>query len=614
MTETPQIEAQNHFATTTMPNLITQQPLPSQEFLRNTNFLDLNKKIVEQNKSLLDSAYHYKTEMDNLNTQLEVALSSLEESLSRVNQIKPHKPENPLAVGLEHKIAEFKRLTEANNEKIKKNNETLPEIQRKKKENDDFFKKFHGEKKVWLDRLKEIELRNDLYEKGFKYFYEAKTVKLLLEGIMLEKVQDAIEKELTTKGELMGYGIMDEQKAQEERKQEEFDFNSKLLTIGDPKEAARMESEQRANWEKEDRETKQKRERIMAEWKQLWGEIWLPNVPLNEDRTVKTRRDLIKQVTMDVTFNVFKTLCFDVWKFKNIINSADEYVVLDKVRKYFPEETNSTNKDEAILNKMMDIIENIKQEEEIIYCDLKPAKKTLSDYQKSAGEKSDINASINRLKVIIDKIESVHNALEIDSSKLIKTEIEEIKTLIKNIPDDNEKKLFKDNLLDEGRLYDRFLPLTNLLMVVSFISIGKKRNKGYQDKIDKINKENENLKFQNKEIDGKLQLLNEVKEKIENEQVFEITTPGYDGDYEKELEGCRRAKSQMASDLNSIKNDIAQIKNENNDYLAAMNKCFVTPYKLEITPNENNTNNREVDLNQINPTFPVDNINKNFQQ
>ena len=156
--------------------------------------------------------------------------------------------------------------------------------------------------------------------------------------------------------------------------------------------------------------------------------------------------------------------------------------------------------------------------------------------------------------------------------------------------------------------------MTNLLMVVSFISIGKKRNKGYQDKIDKINKENENLKFQNKEIDGKLQLLNEVKEKIENEQVFEITTPGYDGDYEKELEGCRRAKSQMASDLNSIKNDIAQIKNENNDYLAAMNKCFVTPYKLEITPNENNTNNREVDLNQINPTFPVDNINKNFQQ
>lgn len=614
MTETPQIEEQIQFATKTMPNLISEQPLPSHEYLKNTNFLALNKKIIEQNKNLLDSSYHHKKEMDNLNVQLESALSSLEESLYRVNQIKPHKPENPLAVGLEHKIAEFKRITEANNEKIKKNNETLPDIQRKKKENDDFFKKFHGEKKVWLDRLKETELRNDLYEKGFKYFYEAKTVKLLLEGIMLEKIQDAIEKELTIKGELMGYGLMDEQKAQEERKKEEFDFNSKLLTVGDPKEAAKLESEQRDIWEKEDRENKQKRERIMAEWKQLWGEIWLPNVPLTDDRTVKTRRDLIKQVTMDVTFNMFKTLCFDVWKFKNIINSADEYVVLDKVRKYFPEETSRTNKDEAILNKMMDIIENIKQEEEIIYCDLKPAKMTLRDYQRLVGEKAGINASINRLKVIIDKIESVQRDLQIDSTKLIKSEIEEIKALIKNIPDDNEKKLFKDNLLDEGRLYDRFLPLTNLLMVVSFISIGKKRSKGYQDKIDKINKESEDLKLQNKEIEGKLQLLTEVKEKIQNEQVFEITTPGYDGDYEKELEGCKSAKSQIASDLNSIKNDVARLKSENNEYLTDLNKCFVTPYKLGEIHSENTINNLELDLNQINPTFPVDSINKNFQQ
>ena len=199
MTETNHLSMKEiSFGQTYMPELLTEKPLLSSS--NEPELYSLNSKIKEQNKKLVQSSCEHQEELEKLNTELDKAISNLEENLSRLKEVEPHRQDNPLAVGLEHKIAEFKRVTEANNEKIKKNLDTLPEIQRKKKENDDFFKKFNGEKKVWLDRLKETELRKDAYESGFKYFYEAKTFKLILEGIMLEKVQDAIDKELTVKG------------------------------------------------------------------------------------------------------------------------------------------------------------------------------------------------------------------------------------------------------------------------------------------------------------------------------------------------------------------------------------------------------------------------------
>ena len=251
------------------------------------------------------------------------------------------------------------------------------------------------------------------------------------------------------------------------------------------------------------------------------------------------------------------------------------------------------------------MIENIKQEEEIIYCDLKPAKEKLAEYMRSTGDKANVNASIDRFKLIISKIESVQAALKRDSTNLVKSSVEEIKALIKAIPDDHEKKLFKDNLHDEDRLYDRYLPLTNLLMVVSFISIGKKRNKGYQDKIDKIMKENEKIKMENKEIEGKLNLLYEVKEKVKNEQVFEVKSPGFDGDYEKEYEECKRAKNLIVTEIDRIKENKDMIKSENEEYLNEISKCVVIPYKID-------ERSEPIQLNQINPTIP-ENVNNNIQ-
>ncbi len=537
----------------------------------------LKDKIKNQNKKINDITQNALKDQENLSNLLSTEIETFEECLSRVQKINPYSSTNPLEIGLESKIQEFQRLIEQNNEKIKKNNENLPELQKKKKENDDFFKKFIGEKKVWLDRLLEEPFRDLAYEKGFKYLYEAKTIKLLMEGILLEKVQDRIEKELTEKGEIYGWDIMNEAKILEERKKEELELNIQLLNVTDPHEAQNKENETKAKWENEDEQNKKKKEEITNLWKQLWGELWLPNVPINNEDNMTAQRNLMKNITMEVTFEMYQKILFDVWKFKNIINNAEEYVVMDKVRKYFPDDPSNPNKDEAILNKMMNMIEEIKSEEEIIYCDLRPAKLTLLKYYQETSKE---NASIERLTVLINKIEDLHNRLKEDSTLLIKSEIEEINSLIKEIPDDKEKKLFKDNLLDESRLYDIFLPLTNLLMVVSYISIGNKRTRNYQNKIDKINEENDSIKLNNKEMEGKLKMLNDVKEKNQNENLFQISTTvggkkNDDENIEEEIEQCNKAKKELKNHLNDIVSNKDMIKDNQINYSESIKNFLV---------------------------------------
>ena len=319
---------------------------------------------------------------------------------------------------------------------------------------------------------------------------------------------------------------------------------------------------------------KKKKEEITLLWKQLWGELWLPKVPINNDENIKNQRDLMKKITMEVTFEMYQKVLFDVWKFKNIINNAEEYVIMDKVRKYFPDDPSNPNKDEAILNKMMNMIEEIKSEEEIIYCDLRPAKLTLLKYYQETSKE---NASIERLTVLINKIEDLHNRLKEDSTLLIKSEIEEINSLIKEIPDDKEKKLFKDNLLDESRLYDIFLPLTNLLMVVSYISIGNKRTRNYQNKLDKINEENDSMKLNIKEMEGKLKMLKDVKDKNQSDFQISTTVGGQRNDEinEEEIEQCKKAKSELNNYFNYIQSNKDMIKNNQINYSESIKKFLV---------------------------------------
>ena len=491
---------------------------------------NLNQKIDEQNKRIQEIIDQEKFYQNQISNQIDQEMSKIIQSIKNLNQINSKKVNNPLSFGLSHKITEFNIKIAQNTEKIKKNNENIPEIMRKKKESDEFFQKFMGEKKVWLDRLSETKTQKLTNEKSFKYLYEAKTIKLLLEGILLEKAEDDIESELAKKGSSFNWEVMDIQKTEEDRKKKEFDQLLKLSKISNTDEAINKEREYKEQNEMEENDRKNKINTFRKEWQELWGEIWIPQIPYQGDDTLVEKRIFIQKVIMDVLFKLFKTKMYDVWKFKNILNNMDQYIILEKIKKYLNEANdnnglnininninyNHSRKDEDAFQKMTNIIEGIRLEQDIIYCDLTPAKKKLEMIINSAGGNN--NSSAERISTLINKIEEFQSKAEKDPSVLLKREAEEINILIKNIPDENDRKLFQDNLKDSSRLYDVFLPLTTLLMIMTYLSVGKKRSSNYGKKLDDIKEENEKLQLEIEEIKGKLITLEEFNNKIKDEE------------------------------------------------------------------------------------------------
>ena len=487
---------------------------------------NLNKKLEDQNKQVQDLIEKEKLSQEELSKQINEEMTKLIQNIKKLESINPQKINNPVLFGLSQKISEFNIKIAQNTEKIRKNKEEIPEILRKKKESEDFFNKFMGEKKVWLDRLSEKKLQKIAFENGFKYFYEAKTVKLLLEGILLEKAEDEVEHELSKKGLVHGWDIMNIEKYESERKKREFEKNLEFAKIADDLEAINKEKELKEQLDLEEEENKKKRNECRKEWQEIWGEIWVPSIPYkNEDVIIK--RNFVQKVIMEVTFNLFKNKMFDVWKFKNVLNNTDQYIILEKIKKYLNEanDNNEFNinhiniinerRDEDAFQKMINIIENIRREEEIIYCDLTPAKKKLEYIQKSKGNTN--NDIFEKITNLVNKIEEFQKIAITQPTTLLKREVEEINLLIKELPDDNDKKLFLDNIKDDNRFYDVFLPLTTLLMIITYLSVGKKRATNYEKKLQEINEENEKLELEIEEIKGKLNTLDELNEQIKGE-------------------------------------------------------------------------------------------------
>ena len=119
---------------------------------------------------------------------------------------------------------------------------------------------------------------------------------------------------------------------------------------------------------------------------------------------------------------------------------------------------------------------------------------------------------------LVNKIEEFQTKAEKEPNILLKREVEEINALIKELPDDNDKKLLQGIIKDEIRLYDVFLALTTLLMIMTYLSVGKKGANNYEKKLEDINSENEKLGFEIEEIKRKLNTLDELNEQIKGDE------------------------------------------------------------------------------------------------
>ena len=538
--------------------------------------IELPNKILEQDKNLIAASNNSFEKCQEINSKMDDAIMKVGSRLNLIELSFSANNDKPKTKELDLKVGEFERETETNKEKLKKINDSIPDIERKKKENEEFFKKYVGEKKVWLDRLKEDKIRDETYKKGFKYLYEAKIIKLIMEGILLEKVQDMVEKELYSRGEFLGWKIMDVRKMEEDKKEENFEFNKGLLKLPS-KEAYTQERDYKEKMEEREDKLKEEREETIKDWKKIWAEIWIPNVVPSVDPDIITKRDFIIKITMEVTFKLFKKLFYDIYKLKNIILSNEEYIVMDKIRNYFPERNiPGRTQDELVLNQLMNIVESIKEEQEIIYCDLKPAMQKIEEYKTNTEQNP--TTAIENLNIIVDKIKIVQEKVN-DEGALVKTEVEEIRKLINALPYEKERKLFLDNFQNSSRYYDIFLPLINILMVETFMTIGKKRERGYDKRIEESKNEILKIKGKNKEISGKWSLLKEMKEKLGEEDVNDIIEKS------QEIADSEAYKSQQILDnIRKSLNKIIELKNQQQmssfNFYKKIRKAIVRPKDL----------------------------------
>ena len=173
------------------------------------------------------------------------------------------------------------------------------------------------------------------------------------------------------------------------------------------------------------------------------------------------------------------------------------------------------------------------------------------------------NASAERISSLIGKIEYLQNNAKKIPIFLNKREVEEIYGMIKNLPDENEKKLFRDNLIDDSRLYDVFLPLTTLLMIMTFLSIGIKRTKNYEKKLEEIEEENEKLELENEEIKGKLNTLKELNSQIEEGENEDKNLIDFDNSRDTMIDITKK----VIDTKNDINNQQKQLFNDIQSYL-----------------------------------------------
>ena len=100
---------------------------------------------------------------------------------------------------------------------------------------------------------------------------------------------------------------MDIQKTEENRKKKEYDQLLKLSKISNTDEAINKEREYKEQNEMEENDRKNKINTFRKEWQELWGEIWIPQIPYQGDDTLVEKRIFIQKVILDVIFKLFKT-------------------------------------------------------------------------------------------------------------------------------------------------------------------------------------------------------------------------------------------------------------------------------------------------------------------
>ena len=116
-------------------------------------------------------------------------------------------------------------------------------------------------------------------------------------------------------------------------------------------------------------------------------------------------------------------------------------------------------------------------------------------------------------------------------------------------------------------------------MVVTFMTVGKKREKNYENKIEESKNEVMKIKGKNNEISGKWDLIKELKEKFGDEDANDILEKSQEIGDDEEFK-CKK----IIEDIKKSLNKIIELKNKQQmnsfDFYKKLRKVIVRPKDL----------------------------------
>lgn len=310
------------------------------------------EKIIEQNNNISKLVAQNYTVESETSEAIMNEIVTIDQILSQIKlypalpAAKSSSTEDAIIQRLTVKIADMQGTKMKNDAYIKLCHEEVKKMDKKTSTDEDYLRKWMGEKKVWLDEVKESKLQDLTWNNGFSddpyRTYEFKLMKLIFEGVLLDKIQDQIDNDIKQNNPEWLNVISEEMRMENELRDK---LNGKLLH-------ARNEMERR-NIIFEEEEVKEKimsgnlneKEKILSEWESYFDAIWdfEPITKENYDtpfiHNFAGHQEIVFNSYLQKTkFWIWENLkrnCFNAWQFKNIFLSTEDFVLTEKVKENF---------------------------------------------------------------------------------------------------------------------------------------------------------------------------------------------------------------------------------------------------------------------------------------
>ncbi len=420
--------------------------------------IQLLQKIISQDNSIVENINENYTRSLDINESLNLEIMNMDELLSQVKCGVGSNPSNSgrsdFFTEIDSKINEFTRLKEENKNKIRNATFNVSQLEKKKRDDFDYLKNFSEEKKVWLDKLDAFELRDLTSKESFntspEHDYEYKVFELIFSGLFLGKLQDKIDKKLSSKGKKFKWECMDEKMNDQLRGERFAKHTEELKKLTSKEEIDNIKNQFHVNEQKLKMELNDEQRQTNEEWNALFKLYWTGK---SDKQIDPARRKIYEDTTREVVMEFYKNECYNAWRFKNAFLGKEEFVFNDKFKDYIlalsdVKATDASKQEEEALARLMTILDNLKDKAEML---------TIGDEDKKIIEERMVKEKCS----IVEALKKVNEVRELEGGKAIK-----------------RKKI--------ANLYDVFLPAMIAIRTVIFLTIGNRRIKGFKDTMEKV--------------------------------------------------------------------------------------------------------------------------------